>query len=68
MKEDEQYIQKYSVIVKAGNMSRGYVVYAGSAFDMMKKLMEHVTTSPVKTSGHPFVWRLVFRKIRLRWS
>lgn len=43
MKEDEQYIQKYSVIVKAGNMSRGYVVYAGSAFDMMKKLMEHVT-------------------------
>ncbi len=37
--EEEHFLSKYSVIVRMGNYSRGYVISAQNPTDMMKKLM-----------------------------
>lgn len=37
--EEEHFLSKYSVIVRMGNYSRGYVISAQNPADMMKKLM-----------------------------
>lgn len=38
--EEEHFLSKYSVVVKMGNYSRGYVISAQNPTDMMKKLMK----------------------------
>lgn len=38
--EEEHFLSKYSVVIKMGNYSRGYVISAQNPTDMMKKLMK----------------------------